>query len=151
MIEPCGRRWSAIGLLRTQAISRSNMKSTARMPCSIIRNRASGSGAAQHQESRTVQPSKKRFTVRRIIGGGDLWVTEFILTYDGIPSYSVSIMEFRDGLVAHETQYFADQFDPDPRVRILSSEWATSRYPKCAAEVQTDAFNRQNRRPHFRD
>ena len=47
-------------------------------------------------------------------GSGDLWVTEFILTYDGIPSYSVSIMEFRDGLVAHETQYFADPFDPGP-------------------------------------
>jgi len=66
------------------------------------------------QESRTVQPNKKRFTVRRIIGSGDLWVTEFVLTYDGIPSYSVSIMEFREGLVAHETQYFADQFDPGP-------------------------------------
>ena len=66
------------------------------------------------QESRFVQPNKKRFTVRRIIGSGDLWVTEFVLTYDGIPSYTVSIMEFRDGLVAHETQYFADRFDPGP-------------------------------------
>jgi hypothetical protein len=66
------------------------------------------------QESRTVQPNKKRFTVRRIIGSGDLWVTEFILTYDGIPSYAVSIMEFREGLVASETQYFADRFDPGP-------------------------------------
>jgi SnoaL-like domain len=66
------------------------------------------------QESRTVQPNKKRFTVRRIIGGGDLWVTEFVLTYDGTPSYTVSIMEFREGLVANETQYFADRFDPGP-------------------------------------
>jgi hypothetical protein len=66
------------------------------------------------QESRTVQPNKKRFTIRRIIGSGDLWVTEFVLTYDGIPSYTVSIMEFRQGLVAHETQYFADRFDPAP-------------------------------------
>jgi hypothetical protein len=66
------------------------------------------------QESRTVQPNAKRFTVRRIIGSGDLWVTEFVLTYDGIPSYTVSIMEFRDGLVAHETQYFADRFEPAP-------------------------------------
>ena len=71
-------------------------------------------GRRNIQESRTVQPSKKHFTVRRIIGGGDLWVTEFILTYDGVPSYSVSIMEFREGLVAHETQYFADRFDPGP-------------------------------------
>ncbi len=66
------------------------------------------------QESRSVQPNKKRFTVRRMIGSGDLWVTEFVLTYDGIPSYMVSIMEFRDGLVARETQYFADRFDPGP-------------------------------------
>jgi hypothetical protein len=66
------------------------------------------------QESRFVQPNNKRFTVRRIIGSGDLWVTEFVLTYDDVPSYVVSIMEFRDGLVAHETQYFADRFDPGP-------------------------------------
>ena len=66
------------------------------------------------QESRFVQPNKKRFTVRRIVGSGDLWVTEFVLMYDGIPSYAVSIMEFREGLVAHETQYFADRFDPGP-------------------------------------
>ena len=66
------------------------------------------------QESRTVQPNKKRFTVQRIIGSGDLWVTEFVLTYDGVPSYTVSIMEFRDGKVANETQYFADRFDPAP-------------------------------------
>jgi SnoaL-like domain len=64
------------------------------------------------QESRFVQPNKKRFTVRRIIGNGDLWITEFVLTYDGIPSYAVSIMEFREGLVANETQYFADRFEP---------------------------------------
>lgn len=61
-----------------------------------------------------MQPNKKRFTVRRIIGGGDLWVTELVLTYDGVPSYVVSIMEFRDGGVAHETQYFGDAFDAAP-------------------------------------
>jgi hypothetical protein len=69
----------------------------------------------QHiQESRTVQPNKKRFTVRRMIGRGDFWVTEFVLSYDGVPSYVISIMEFRDGKVAHETQYFADGFAPGP-------------------------------------
>jgi hypothetical protein len=66
------------------------------------------------QESRTVQPNRKRFTIRRMIGSGDLWVTEFVLTYDGIPSYVVSIMEFREGLVASETQYFAERFEPGP-------------------------------------
>ena len=41
-----------------------------------------------------------------MIGSGDLWVTEFVLSYDGIPSYTVSIMEFREGLVAHENAIF---------------------------------------------
>jgi ketosteroid isomerase-like protein len=67
-------------------------------------------GRSNIQNQRASQPSKKRFAVRRIIGGGDLWVTELILTYDGKPSYTVSIMEFRGDKVARETQYFADPF-----------------------------------------
>jgi SnoaL-like domain len=66
------------------------------------------------QASRAAQPNKKRFAVQRILGAGDLWVTEFILTYDGQPSYTVSIMEFDDGKVIHETQYFGDPFEPGP-------------------------------------
>jgi ketosteroid isomerase-like protein len=72
------------------------------------------SGRRAIQASRTAQPNLKRFTVRRIIGAGDLWVSEFVLTYDGRPSYTVSIMEFRDGKVARETQYFGDPFEPGP-------------------------------------
>src|SRR5260370_18503063 len=64
------------------------------------------------QESRSVQPNKKRCTGRRIIGSGDLWVTEFVLPYDGIPSYAMSIREFREGLVANKTPYCADRFVP---------------------------------------
>jgi len=71
-------------------------------------------GRRNIQESRFVQPNKKRFTVRKIVGSGELWITEFILNYDDMPSYAVSIMEFREGLVAHETQYFADPFHPAP-------------------------------------
>jgi SnoaL-like domain len=66
------------------------------------------------RQSRLLQPNRKRFAVRRISGSGDLWISEFTLSYDDKPSYAVSIMEFRDGLVAHETQYFADPFDPSP-------------------------------------
>jgi ketosteroid isomerase-like protein len=68
-------------------------------------------GRSNIQNQRASQPSNKRFTVRRIIGSGNLWVTEFILTYDGKPSYTVSIMEFRGDKVARETQYFADPFE----------------------------------------
>jgi hypothetical protein len=47
----------------------------------------------------------------RILGKGDLWITEYIITYQGRPAYTVSIMEFRNGKVVHETQYFADPFE----------------------------------------
>jgi hypothetical protein len=63
------------------------------------------------QLTRAKQPSKKRFAVQRIIGSGDLWITEYILTYDGKPSYTVSIMEFSGDKVARETQYFAGPFE----------------------------------------
>ena len=61
--------------------------------------------------TRTKQPNKKRFAVRRVTGSGELWVTEFTLRYDGKPSYTVSIMEFSGDKVARETQYFADPFE----------------------------------------
>ncbi len=71
-------------------------------------------GRRNIQWSRAAQPNRKRFAVRRIIGAGDLWVTEYVLSYDGQPSHTVSIMEFRDGKVARETQYFGDPFEPGP-------------------------------------
>jgi hypothetical protein len=38
---------------------------------------------------------------------------------DGVPSYSVSIMEFANGYVAHETQYFSNAFGaPDWRMAL---------------------------------
>ena len=66
------------------------------------------------QASRAAQPNTKRFQIRRILGAGDLWVTEYVLTYDSQPSHVVCIMQFRDGKVAHETQYFGDPFAPGP-------------------------------------
>ena len=37
-------------------------------------------GRRNIQGQRASQPSNKRFSIRRIIGSGDLWVTEYILT-----------------------------------------------------------------------
>jgi hypothetical protein len=68
-------------------------------------------GRRNIQITRSNQPNKKRFAVRRIIGGGDLWITEYVLTYDGKPFYTVSIMEFSGNKVAREVQYFADPFE----------------------------------------
>jgi hypothetical protein len=66
------------------------------------------------QASREAQPNTKRFIVRRILGGGDLWISELVLTYDGEPFYVVSIMEFAGGEVVRETQYFGEAFEPGP-------------------------------------
>jgi hypothetical protein len=71
-------------------------------------------GRANIQASREAQPNAKRFTVRRMLGGGDLWISELVLTYDAKPFYTVSIMEFDGGEVVHETQYFGDPFEPGP-------------------------------------
>lgn len=66
------------------------------------------------QASRTAQPSRKRFTVRRVLGDGPLWVSELVMTYDDQPSYVVSVMEFEGAKVVRESQYFADPFAPGP-------------------------------------
>ena len=71
-------------------------------------------GRANIQASRTAQPNLKRFNVRRMLGSGDLWVSELVMTYDGKPSYVVSIMEFEGGEVVRESQYFSDPFEPGP-------------------------------------
>lgn len=66
------------------------------------------------QASRAARPNAKRFTLKRILGADALWISELVLTYDGQPSHVVSIMEFQDGEVVRETQYFAAPFEPGP-------------------------------------
>jgi hypothetical protein len=64
------------------------------------------------QALRSHHPGKPSgFQVRRITGNGNIWVTEYTINYQGQTAYTVSIMEFKDGKVVHETQYFADAFD----------------------------------------
>jgi hypothetical protein len=58
-------------------------------------------------------PVRVDVDLRRTIGGGDVWVTETTIRYDGTrPTKAVFIMEFRDGRVIRETDYFGDPFDP---------------------------------------
>jgi hypothetical protein len=68
-------------------------------------------GRSRIQAQRGGHPAERHFALRRIQGGGDLWVSECVITYDSVPTYSISIMELTDGLVTHETQYFADPFE----------------------------------------
>jgi ketosteroid isomerase-like protein len=64
-------------------------------------------------EMRAHYPSKLTFKILRVRGEGNIWVTEYIITYDGgRPVNIVNIMEFRDGKVSRETLYFADPFEP---------------------------------------
>ena len=67
-------------------------------------------GRATIAAQRGGHPASRHFTASRITGGGSLWVSECLITYDGVPTYSVSIMEFAGEHVMHETQYFADPF-----------------------------------------
>ena len=82
------------------------------------RERIRGRGGIQ--ASRMAQPNRKRFTVRRILGGGDLWISELVLTYDEQPVFVVSIMEFEGAKVVRETQYFGEPFEPGPS----RAQWA---------------------------
>ena len=79
-------------------------------------------GRATISAQRGGHPASRHFTVLRIVGGGDLWVSECVITYDGVPSYSVSIMEFAGGMVVHETQYFGEAFgSPEWRAALAEA------------------------------
>jgi hypothetical protein len=77
-------------------------------------------GRAKIQAQRGGHPAERHFTIRRILGCGNLWVSECTITYDSVPTCSVSVMEITDGLVTHETQYFADPFPAAPERAALA-------------------------------
>jgi len=69
-------------------------------------------GKQNLQNLRSHHPGKPAgFSIRRLFGSGELWITEYTITYEGRPFYTISIMEFENGKVVHETQYFAEPFD----------------------------------------
>lgn len=78
-------------------------------------------GRATIAAQRGGHPADRHFTVQRITGLRDLWVSECLITYDGVPSYSVSIMQFAGEQVVHETQYFGDAFGA-PAWRVAIAE-----------------------------
>lgn len=79
-------------------------------------------GSQNIRASRIAQPDAKRFTVRRIPGTGDIWLTEFVLTFDGRPSCSVSIMEFLGGRGTVRLNISATRSSLGPRARIWSRQ-----------------------------
>ena len=80
-------------------------------------------GRAAIAAQRGGHPADRHFSVLRVSGdeGGRLWVSECVITYDGAPSYSVSVMEFAGAEVVHETQYFAGSFGA-PASRLALAE-----------------------------
>ncbi len=82
-------------------------------------------GRSTIAEQRGGNPAQRHFELRRLTGAGSLWVSEVVITYDGVPSMSVSIMEFGDELVAHETQYFADPFEAPAARASLAQRMST--------------------------
>jgi ketosteroid isomerase-like protein len=68
-------------------------------------------GRANLRALRESYPAKLDFTINRITGTGNLWLTEYVISYDGEPVNTVSIMEFDGGEVVRETLYFADPFE----------------------------------------
>jgi hypothetical protein len=63
-------------------------------------------------------------TVLKVAGSGDFWWAEWRVTYPGDEVYlAVSLVELRDGLVYHETTYWAAPFDaPDWRAPWVERE-----------------------------
>ena len=56
--------------------------------------------------------STPKFTYKRMLGGGDVFVIEGTIDYgDGVPVSFVGIGELRDGKVARMTEYFANPFE----------------------------------------
>lgn len=64
------------------------------------------------QALRSHHPDKPSgFNVKRIFGNEDIWTTEYVINYQGKEALTVSIMEFHNGKVVHETQYFMEGFE----------------------------------------
>jgi hypothetical protein len=63
-----------------------------------------------------------KFTYKRMLGGGDVFIVEGTIDYgDGVPVSYVGVGETRDGKVSKLTEYFANPF-PAPEWRAAFVE-----------------------------
>ncbi len=51
------------------------------------------------------------FRVRRVSGGGDVWMVEAIGDYGGEMYFVVCVFELRDGKIVRETRYYPQAFE----------------------------------------
>jgi hypothetical protein len=85
-------------------------------------------GRANIQGFRERYPAPVAFEPRELRGSGDLWIMEGRAFYNGDRASTLHfawILEFRDGLVQHETIYFADPFAAPEWRRPWAEEGAT--------------------------
>jgi hypothetical protein len=114
------RHWISIGqppmptILKpsTASITRTLRWST-HSPASAYAGGATFRSPARSSRTRSALPSSES------LAAVDLWITEFVLSYDGKPSYTVSIMEFRGDEVAHETQLLCRPIRAQPSSRSI--------------------------------
>jgi hypothetical protein len=71
-------------------------------------------GKANIVASRRAYPGPPTaFEVVRIVGGGDAWVAELVLRFDGANPHAVAaIIELREGRIVRERLYIADPWEP---------------------------------------
>jgi hypothetical protein len=62
-----------------------------------------------------------KMTTRAIRGSGDQWVVESSIEYPGARSLAVSLLEFRDGELSRQVDYFAEPF----LAPAWRAEWVT--------------------------
>jgi SnoaL-like domain len=80
-------------------------------------------GVENLREWRTNYPASTAVEFREIRGGGDLWVVELAISYDGGPQNpGVSILEFRDDKIVRESIYVTEEWEaPEWRARWRSA------------------------------
>lgn len=76
-------------------------------------------GVENFREWRSTYPAATSYEIRRVRGGGDVWVAELEVSYDGAPPmYGVSILELRGDKIARESIYVAEGWEaPEWRAR----------------------------------
>jgi len=100
--------WAGV---RMQPILKPNTSSITRTRCWTTRSRASALAVgATYRANAPVSRNKSGSRPTKSWAAAIFGSPNSFLTYDGKPSYTVSIMEFAGDKVARETQYFADPF-----------------------------------------
>ncbi|WP_319463456.1 nuclear transport factor 2 family protein [Micromonospora sp. RTP1Z1] len=69
-------------------------------------------GVENFREWRRRYPAAVSYELGRVRGGGDVWVAELLVWYDGgPPKYGVDILEFRGDRLARESIYVTDGWE----------------------------------------